>query len=90
MKAGNSHTSVVPAKGKNTDEECFVLKLKGKIPELAKPKDQEVEAIRRLSKTNPKAAAVAEQAMVKRKSTIIPNRPCEIEVSMAARIKAGS
>jgi len=59
MKAGNSHTSIVENKGKKIEEKCFVLKLKGKIPKLAEMKNKEVEAIKRLSKIDAKAAAVA-------------------------------
>ena len=85
---GGSHTSVVPNPNK-PEETVFKLKLKAEF-EIAKKKDAELEAIRLLSETDPEAAKRAEEARVARRSTVIPSKPCEIEVSMGLRKKAGS
>ena len=61
-KAGSA-TSTVPADKNAPKETVFKLKLKGEF-KIAKKKDAEVEAIRKLQETNPEAAARAEAAMV--------------------------
>ena len=85
---GGSHTTVVPNPNK-AEEIVFKLKLKAEF-QIAEKKDAELEAIKKLSETNPEAAKRAEEARMARRSTVIPSKPCEIEISMSLRIKAGS
>ena len=76
LKAG-SHTSTVPSKDKSL-EQVFKLRLKGTMPQLANVKD------------DPNQQQYAEDGAAISPQKTIKFKPCEVEVSPAARKAGGS